>query len=67
MLNDSVIMALTRSCRQLLITSCNPVSIALVEMLWPFVEGKLALCLHTSESAKWKTQITGRESSGAHT
>lgn len=67
MLNDSVIMALGMSCRPVLINSCNPVSIALVEMLWLFVKDKLALCLHTSESAKCKTQIMGGESVGAHT
>lgn len=67
MLNYSVIMALGTGCRLVLITSCNPVSIALVEMWWLFVKDKLALCLHISKSAKWKTQITGGEPVGAHT
>lgn len=67
MLNDSVIMALGMSCRPILITPCNSVSVALVEVLWLLVKDKFALCLHTSECAKWKTQITGEESVGTHT
>lgn len=66
MLNDSVIMALGMSCRPVLITSCHPVSIALVETLWLFAKNKLALCLHTSESAKWKAQVTGEECRCTH-